>query len=216
MGEFFSTVFSFFLRRFPGSLVSAYAILIVMFFLIWGIDHYGVISRIDTYFATGNMLRIAEAKKIYRDNNEAMNALNNMLDNEIKHRPIVESYWDIFSMKKDPISKRVPLYNTLSTFGFFVVFMFPLMLWTFFASSFKVKTSLTVEILSLLTIVFIFLAIVWVFQWATWIIPTIYGNNGLNYALNGVIQVVTIILFAKYIKNSNKQRQQEAADSRED
>ncbi len=207
MGEIFSSVLSLFVNRKPGSAISAYAILFVVFFIFWGINHYSVISRIDTYFTTGNMVRIAEAKQLYKDNPKVVAVLDDMLANEIRHKTVLESFWEeLFSLNEDPINKRIPIFNTFSTVGFFIIFMLPLLIWTFINDTLKGKTLLTVEILSILTVVAILFVFVWVFRWVTWNIPTICGCNGYNYTINGVIQIVLIRLFSKYIQNRNKQK----------
>ena len=207
MGDIFSSVLSLFVNRKPGSVISAYAILFVVFFIFGGINHYSVISRIDTYFTTGNMVRIAEAKQLYKDNPKAVAVLDDMLANEIRHKTVLESFWEeLFSLNEDPINKRIPIFNTFSTVGFFIIFMLPLLIWTFIKDTLKGKTSLTVEILSILTVVASLFVFVWAFRWVTWNIPTIFGCNGYNYAINGVIQIVLICLFSKYIQNSSKQK----------
>lgn len=81
MGDIFGSVLSLFVNRKPEAIISAYAILFVVFFFLGGVNHYSIISRIDTYFTTGNLVRIAEARQLYKDNSKAVAALDDMLDN---------------------------------------------------------------------------------------------------------------------------------------
>lgn len=197
MGEFFTTIFSSFLNKSKGSTVSAYTIIILMFVLLWSIDHYSIISRIDTYFTTGNMMRIAEAKVLYKDNPEAMEALDVMLKNEIHHQTISNQYLQIFSLSQNQYNGRIWLYNTLTSAGVYVLLFIPMTFYTGIKDYLKGQTEFVIELLSTFTVLICILAGIWFLQWVTNQIPPIFGCNTYNYMLNVLIQVAALFITLK-------------------
>lgn len=204
--ELFNTVLKSFLNRAPGSKVSGYAIIILIGSMLWMLDHYSVISRVDTYFTTGNMTRIAETKHIYKDNPAAQKALDQMLDNELNRKSVSKYYLGIFSKYPKRNNGLSPLCNTLTTIGLFPVIMLPLAFLTMLRDYIKGATPLVVELLTLLTVCSIIALSVWILQWLTSQFPPILENSIGNIVLNILIQILFFYFFFKYMHISAKVR----------
>lgn len=206
MSDFFSTIIGSFLNRAPGSRVSAYAIIILIGSMLWMLDHYSIISRIDTYCTTGNMMRIAETRALYNDNPIAQKALDEMLENELNHKSVVYHYTKIFALSPKANNGLSPLVNTLTTIGLFPIIMIPLLFVTMVKDYMKAKTPLIVELLSFLSVLILIIVIVWVAQWITSIFPPILENSYGNIIINIVIQLLFSWAFVKYLHISAKIR----------
>ncbi len=204
MGEFFSAIIGFFIGRSKQSSISAYAILFLVAFMLWAINHYSIISRIDTYFATGNMIRIAEVKEMYKDNPQALVALDEMLDNELEHKTITGEYMSIFSLAPNPANGIPKLYNTLSTCSFFIFVALPFVFILSFKDFLKGDLPLIVDVLSFSSIALFILLIIWVSQYITSNIPLIWNSTTYNYILNLVIQIVISAMSIKWFYLSCK------------
>ena len=194
MGELFTTIISSFLAKSKGTSVLSYAIIILVFFLLWSVDHYSIVSRIDTYFTTGNMMRISEAKVEYKDNPEAIKVLDEMLANELDHQPVSSQYMRIFSLSTNQNNGRVWLINTLSSAGVYVLLFIPLTIYKGIQCHLKERSPFMVDFLTILTILACLLACIWSLQWLTNNIPTLFGCNIYNYILNLFIQIVALYI----------------------
>ena len=206
MSDFFSTIIGSFLNRAQGSRVSAYAIIILIGSMLWMLDHYSIISRIDTNYTTGNMVRIAETRALYNDNPVAQNALDEMLENELNHKSVVYHYTKIFALSPKANNGLSPLCNTLTTIGLFPIIMIPLLFVTMVKDYMKAKTPLIVELLSFLTVFVLVTAIVWIAQWLTSLLPPIFEKSYGNIVLNIAIQILFLCAFVKYLHISAKVR----------
>ncbi len=194
MGELFTTIITSFLAKSRGTSVLPYAIIILVFFLLWAVDYYSIVSRIDTYFTTGNMMRISEAKIEYKDNPEAMKVLDEMLANELEHQSVSSQYMRIFSLSTNQNNGRVWLINTLSSAGVYVLLFIPLTIYKGIQCHLKERSPFMVDFLTILTILACLLACVWFLQWLTNNIPTLFGCNIFNYILNFFIQIVALYI----------------------
>lgn len=199
MVEFFGTILKNFLKWAPGSRVSAYTIIILVGSILWMLDHYSIISRVDTYFTTGNMVRIAETRVLYNDNPAAQHALDEMLDNELNHKSVVYHYSKIFALSPKTNNGLSPLCNTLTTTGLFLVVMIVLIIVTMINDYSKGNTPLMVELLTLLTVFSLIAVIVWIAQWLTSLLPPILENSYGNIALNIAFQMLIFYLFLRYL-----------------
>ena len=198
MVEFFSTIIRSFLNRSSGSRVSAYAILILIGSMLWMFDHYSIISRIDTYCTTGNMVRIAETRALYNDNPVALNALDEMLENELNHKSVVYHYTEIFALSPKANNGLSPLVNTLTTIGFFPIIMIPLVFVTMVKDYFKAKTPLIVELLSFVTVFVLVAVIVWIAQWLSSLIPPLLENSCGNFCWN-ILMIIVLKVKIKWL-----------------
>ena len=184
--------------------MTSYAIIIFLLFMLWCINYYGVIGRIDTYFTTGNMMRIAEAKALYKDNSAVLLVLDEMLENEVKHKTITEEYLSIFDLKMNPDNGRVRLIETLTSAGVFVIIFIPMTIYTGIKDYLKGKTIFVVELLTVMTILASIFAIIWVSQWFTSQIPSIWGCSMCNYILNIAFQIAVLYMVIKHVSMRHK------------
>ena len=165
--------------------------------MLWCINHYGVIGRIDTYFTTGNMMRIAETKALYKDNPSVLLVLDEMLENEVKHKTITEEYLSIFDLKMNPDNGRVRLIETLTSAGVFVIIFIPMTIYTGIKDYLRGKTIFIVELLTVMTVLASVFAIIWISQWFTSTIPSICGCSIYNYILNIAFQIAVLYVVIK-------------------
>ena len=174
--------------------------------MLWLLDHYSIISRIDTYCTTGNMMRIAETRAFYNNNPVVQKALDEMLDNELNHSSVVYQYTKIFAIIPQHKNGLSPLCNTLTTIGIFPIILIPLLVVTTVKNYVKGKTPLIVELLSFLTVFVIVAVIVWIAQWLTSLLPPILENSYGNIIINIVLQLLFSWAFIKYLHISAKVR----------
>ena len=200
MGEIISTILGSFIKRGKASKIGAHTILILVFILLWALNHYSIISRIDTYFTTGNMMKIAETKSLYKNDAKAMKVLDDMLENELEHKTIVDEYMEIFSMIPNPSNGIPKIYNTISTVGMLLIFI-PLFFVLILLEYLKGKTPLVICSLVFLTILIVILSVVWISQYITGQIPSLCGNR-INYVINVLFQMIILYSFVKWFKIS--------------
>ena len=146
------------------------------------------------------MMKIAETKSLYKNDAKAMKVLDDMLENELEHKTIVDEYMEIFSMIPNPSNGIPKLYNTISTVGVLLIFI-PLFFVLILLEYLKGKTPLFICSLVFLIILIVILSFVWISQYITGHIPSLCGNR-INYVFNVLFQMVILCSFIKWFKIS--------------